>query len=689
MAGVLLEIDKQNLPSNIRDLSDEEQQPLMGVFGLANTLYLDFVGCIPQAEKSGFAVGDDIFSALGNCTNPISELSEDLEAYCLLLSLSIACRFFRLQQNIEDVDPNLSDDLDRNQRVIDISAVSPIVEYKIEQLENLEFTSKRQVAILQISYLILAEIELSVGDPDALAIDFMKDASRVGPIEFGRQELTFDQRLRIICLQVCGYIELFPKVGRGWDYIWDLTDNEWLQFWSALIKTQAISNEHRMLAGIPERLLNEIFGLLPQSPLDADTLSESGESDSFNDSLRDLLELPELFRDGAFEIDILDAVEPRNSDPKGSAYWCWMSGHLIGIVAKSSGQAGINKIISDSFWFGGGISPRMTHGSHVFSLFSECVYERDWAQFKLLCMQAWASLPQDQYSKIDEITPATRSYWAMRIGICDAYLDGSTSAVQSPTLVPSPSLEEPPNSYIWSAADERLTAGITPRPRSFSLEELRDWHEGLRDAQINPSREFVTNHLGDVLTKLDSPKVERLLSKGEFLYQTAEDDMQIDDAKLSFTRAIEGTLLFMFTKGFIQSLKNEGNISTKIVFAGRRNDQTINIKNIRKFTLHEWSDAFRALDSSNPTMASARDSALWEYLEPILRQNRSLNLRTLARELQKVHEFRNSAAHFNDHEMLEEEPNLKHLRDVVLGVECKSLIQDLVEWFQPIDDSPV
>jgi len=689
MAGVLLENDKQNLPFNIRDLSDEEQQAIISVFGLANTLYLAFVGCIPQEERSGFTGGDDFFSALGTCANAASELSEDLEAYCLLLALPMACRFFRLLLNVEDVDPNLSDDLDRNRRIIDISGVTSLVEYKIEQLENLEFTSKRQLAILQISYLILAEIELSVGDPDALAVDFIKDACRLAPIEVTAQKHTFDQKLRMACLQACGDVELFPKTVMGWDYVWDLTDSEWLHFWSALIRTDAIRNGQRMSAGIPERLLNEILGFLPQSPLDADTLSESGGADSFNDSLRDLLELPELFRDNALETGILDADEPRNSDPNGSAYWCWMSGQLIGIVAKSSGRVGINKIISDSFWFGGGISARMTHGSHVFSLFSECVVQRNWAQFKLLCMQAWASLPQDKHSKIDEITPATRSYWAMRIGICDAYLDASTNVGQNPTLVSSPSLEEPTNSYLWSLADERLTPDMAPRPRSFSLDELREWHVGLRDAQINPSREFVAKQLGDVLTKLDSPKVERLLSKGEFLYQTEEDDIEIDNAKLSFTRAVEGALFSIFTKGFIRSLKRLGNESTNIVFAGRRNNQTTNIKRIRKFGLHEWSDAFQALDSTNQTVALAKDSALGQYLEPFLRQNHSLNLGTLAKELQKVQELRNSAAHFNDHEMLDEEPNLKHLRDVVLGVECKSLIQNLVEWFQPIDDSTV
>jgi len=682
-----MENDEQESSYNIEDMSDEERQSFVDIFELANTFYVTFEGCIPQEEKSTFKLGDDFFSTLNNCGTAVFQLSDDLEAYCALFALTIACRGYRLRTNIEDVDPGLTDDLDRNRRIIDITEVVSIVEHKIERIEDLELPSGRQIAILQISYLILAEAELSAGDPEALAVDFIKDACRLDPIEFRGQNHTYDQQLRMVCLQMCGTIELFPKVVMGRDYIWDLTDKEWLHFWSALIRTNAIQNSQRMSAGIPERLLNEILALLPLSPLDGDTLGEAGWSDSFNDSLRDLLELPELFRNDASETDILPADEPRNSDPNGSAYWCWMSGQLIGIVAKSSGQVGINNILSDSSWFDGGISARMMHGSHLFSLFSECVDQRDWSQFKHRCMQAWASLPQDKYSNIDEITPATRSYWAMRIGICDAYLDASIDVQKSPTLLSSPALEEPTNSYSWSVADERFTPEIAPRLRSFSPDELRKWNADLRETHISPSREFVTEQLGDVLTKLDSPKVRRLLNKGELLYQNVVDDIDVDNAKITFTRAIEGAFLYTFTNGFIEFLKKRGNRSTNIVFAGKRREQSTNIKKIRKFGLGEWSDAFAALLSTNQRRSLAWNSDLGQYLEPLVGQNSGLDLSSILRELEKIQKPRNSASHFNEHEMLEEESNLKKLRDISLGIERKSPIENFIEWFQPIDDS--
>jgi len=302
-------------------------------------------------------------------------------------------------------------------------------------------------------------------------------------------------------------------------------------------------------------------------------------------------------------------------------------------------------------------------------------------------MQAWASLPQDRYSKIEEITPATRSYWAMRIGICDAYLDASIDVQQSPTLLSSPALEEPTNSYSWNLADEGFTPEIAHRLRSFSPDELRKWNEDLREAHISPSREFVTEQLGDVLTKLDSPKVRRLLNKGELLYQTAVDDIDVDNAKITFTRAIEGAFLYTFTNGFIEFLKRRGNRSTNIVFAGKRKEQSTTIKKIRKFGLGEWSDAFSALRSTNQRGSLARNSELGQYLEPFVGQNSGLDLTTVLRELEKIQKPRNSASHFNEHETLEEESNLKKLRDISLGIECKSLIENFIEWFQLIEDS--
>ena len=115
--------------------------------------------------------------------------------------------------------------------------------------------------------------------------------------------------------------------------------------------------------------------------------------------------------------------------------------------------------------------------------------------------------------------------------------------------------------------------------------------------------------------------------------------------------------------------------------------QSTTIKKIRKFGLGEWSDAFSALRSTNQRGSLARNSELGQYLEPFVGQNSGLDLTTVLRELEKIQKPRNSASHFNEHETLEEESNLKKLRDISLGIECKSLIENFIEWFQLIEDS--
>ena len=72
------------------------------------------------------------------------------------------------------------------------------------------------------------------------------------------------------------------------------------------------------------------------------------------------------------------------------------------------------------------------------------------------------------------------------------------------------------------------------------------------------------------------------------------------------------------------------------MFAGKRREQSTNIKKIRKFGLGEWSDAFSALPSTNQRRSLAWNSDLGQYLEPFVRQNCSLDLTTVLRELEKI-----------------------------------------------------
>ena len=669
------------------DLEDEEsrsqaQAILDSLFPFVNISYETLVLIIPQEEKSEYSIGKEFSEAVTSSAKAISALSDDLEPYCALLSLVLSCRMFRILNTPDPDDLDLDSDFYEGNpgRIINLIPVTSLVDGKIEEIENLEHRSGRQTAILQICYLILAEGELSTGDLEVQALDFIAEACKLPRIEVYPPSLyTFDKQLRGQSLRLCASIENSP-LEFGVRYRWDLTDREWLTFWAKLRKTLAIGQYSAIEANVPGVISSEVIKLGNRIQDDLDNSDESYAVDKFNSSLWELLEIAEVFRDGAYEKDIPDAVDPGASDPRGSAYWCWKIGHIVGVTAKFSGFEGIDSIISDRSWFNGSDTPSMALSWHVFSLFTESTQIRDWEQFKRLCMQAWLSLPQDDQSDTDEITPATRSYWAMRIGICDAYLDSEITTHRNTALSRSDTLVGSMEQEIAKQIADRVTTNLLSADldrRILLNNELGEIKSRL-PASNNQIKNFVNDHLASVFAKTDLPGVRSHLIKAERYYRTQVD---IDDSKIWFSKAVEGTLRFVFVKGFVEFAKERKSHLIQVVFAGRRGTEVLSTDKVSKLSLGEWSDAFAALNSSSSTNVIAQDSMLGQYLASSFSRNFPDSLDNLTNYLRKVQTFRNSASHFHEDARPEEADRLEEFRNFVFGIRCKSVIESVVEMF--------
>ena len=654
----------------IAETDGPEQDPIFeGIWGATQMLHKGYF--------TEYEIGDSLLDTLSDSADYISNGGDDLGPYCALLTVMVAARFGRvLKSAVPDEDELEAFGDGPYGLVIDFSEVVELLLEPINDYEREDDPSEKQTTVAVISYLTLGESELARGDPQGHAIGYFLKAF---PLCNARHRFSHHPDIDTIqsCISMCQAGEVIGYAMGLENPIWDLTGNDYFAFCSESTRALGITNPSLPFAEL-SRFALETAPILAKNYTAATGYRDNPQGEQISDRARlfrkdliDLLENATAFITSGLSKSNLEPEHPSYCEPSGSEYWCWRFGQIIGTISADSPSIDWISLLENI-----GSSQERNPPIPASLLFTATLSEgyrdnRNWELSGTQALKVWASLSRGRdVSHLEDISPMTGSYWAMRIGFCDGHLDQQTldeSQHKQSLSVQSISLDrDGPVSYAQILdLFEGYEKGFESR-----MNKLESMLQDRLPSGPVELKQFVDRHLG-ILRRLNPPGIRRDLVKAEGFYRHPID---VSNSILSFAKAVEGTFQFIFVNGFIKFLKQAGQarVLVKIQFRGTRD---LNMKGVLKLGMGEWADALRELDSDDSK------SQLKLYVRSEFQGLTPVQISSIADNLEKAQKYRNSSAHFSAYEDPEYAKNLEEFREFCLGINRKSVIEEFLDLY--------
>lgn len=299
-----------------------------------------------------------------------------------------------------------------------------------------------------------------------------------------------------------------------------------------------------------------------------------------------------------------------------------------------------------------------------------CEYDpaRDWQKIQKQYVSMWKSSYSYRGMPLADIGPDTDLYWAMKIGFVDKMLETAEQRALIQTQF------EP----VHIIRDIESIKNIVSTVALRQLKQQQNLEGVLQ--RLPPSTRDIHQHLqqqlGVVWRELPT-KVVNTSVKAEKYYRSEVND---DDAKVWFHKAVEASLDCCVVKPLVNFMQKRGDKQIAICFPLPRGVERKSSTELRKLSLWEWSDVLETVATAcHKGLASLGTEDLKEFMQAHLGGPRLPDLRSLARSLRMVQQYRKGSAHYQEavSRYDKEKWELEQMRNLVLGIDRPSIITQI------------